>query len=84
MIWWVLGLAILSILSYLSDLGILNFLDFKVPVLHASLLSLLILLATLGLLYRILWMRKKGQREQMQKKIQDLEGKLASLVAEKK
>lgn len=84
MIWWVLALAVLSILSYLSDLAILTFLDFKVPVLNASLLSLLILLATLGLLSRILWMKRKGQREHMEKKIQELEGKLAALATEKK
>jgi hypothetical protein len=84
MIWWVLGLAVLSILSYLTDLEVISFLNFRVPVLQASLLSLFILLAVLGLLYRILWMKRKGEKEQMRKRIQELEGKLATLASEKK
>jgi len=84
MVWWVLLLAILSILSYLSDVGVLTFLNVRVPVLNASLLSLLILLAAAGLLSRMWWMKRRGQREQMEKKIQELEGKLATLASSKK
>ncbi len=84
MIWWVLILALLSILSYLSDVGILTFLNIPVPVINASLLSLFILLSALGLLSRILYMKKKGRREKMEKRIQELEGKLASLASIKK
>jgi membrane protein implicated in regulation of membrane protease activity len=84
MIWWVMLLVILSILSYLSDVGVLFFLNVRVPVLNASLLSLLILLAALGLLSRMLWMKRKGQREQLKKKIQELEGKLTTLASEKR
>lgn len=84
MVWWVLLLAILSILSYLSDVGVLTFLDVRVPVLNASLLSLLILLAAAGLLSRMLWMKRKGRRENLETKIQELEGRLAALASEKK
>jgi hypothetical protein len=84
MIWWVLLLAVLSILSYLTDVGVVSFLNFKVPLLNASLLSLLILLAAAGLLFRMLYMKRKGQRERMQKRIQELEGKLAALAPDKK
>jgi membrane protein implicated in regulation of membrane protease activity len=84
MIWWVMLLVILSILSYLSDVGVLSFLNVRVPVFNASLLSLLILLAALGLLSRMLWMKRKGQREEMEKRIQELEGKLAALASEKR
>jgi hypothetical protein len=84
MIWWVFGLAVLSILSYLSDLEVISFLNFRVPILKASLLSLFILLAVLGLLYRILWMKRKGEKEHMRKRIQELEGRLATLASEKK
>jgi hypothetical protein len=81
MIWWVLGLAILSVLSYLSDVGVLNLQSIKVPFLKASLLSVLILLAAAGLLIRSLWMKKRGRREHLQKRIQDLETKLNALGA---
>lgn len=83
MIWWVLFLAVLSVLSYLSDAGILNLQNLRVPFLNASLLSVLILLAAAGILVRMLWMRKKGRREHLEKKLRDLEGKLALLGSDK-
>jgi hypothetical protein len=84
MAWWVLALAVLSVLSYLSDVGVMTWLNLKVPFLNASLLSVLILLAAAGGLARMLSMKKKGQRELMAKKIQDLEAKLAALASLKK
>ena len=84
MIWWVLILALLSILSYLSDVGVLTFLNIRVPVLNASLLSLFILLSALGLLSRMLYMKRKGQREKMKNRIEELEVKLAALATGKK
>jgi hypothetical protein len=83
MIWWVLSLTVLSILSYLSDVGVVDLQQLKVPFLNASLLSVLILLAAAGILARMLWMKKRGRREKLEKKIQDLEGKLASLGSQK-
>jgi len=79
MIWWVLGLAVLSILSYLSDVGVINLQGLRVPFLNASLLSVLILLAAAGILARMLFMRRRGRREEMQNRIRELEGKLAAL-----
>ena len=84
MIWRVFALAILSILSYLSDVGVLSFLNIRVPVINASLLSLFILLSALGLLSRILYMKRKGKREKMKKRIEELEVKLAALATGKK
>ncbi len=83
MIWWVLGLAVLSILSYLSDVGVVDLQNLRVPFLNASLLSVLILLAAAGILARMLWMKKRGRREQLEKRIRDLEGKLALFGSEK-
>jgi len=79
MVWWVLFLAVLSILSYLTDVGMMTWLSVRVPFLNASLLSVLILLAAAGVLVRILWMRKKGRREEMARRIDSLERKLRSL-----
>ena len=83
MIWWVLGLAVLSILSYLSDVGVINLQGMRVPFLNASLLSALILLAAAGILARMLFMKRRGRREELQKRIQDLESKLAALGSQK-
>ncbi len=84
MIWWVFALTFLSILSYLSDVGVLTFLNIRVPVINASLLSLFILLSALGLLSRIFYRKRNGQREKMEKRLQELEGKLAALASMKK
>mgnify|MGYP005855079995 CR=1 FL=1 len=83
MIWWVLGLAVLSILSYLSDVGVVDLRGLRVPFLNASLVSVLILLAAAGILARMLHMKKKGRKEELQKRIQDLESKLAALASQK-
>ncbi len=84
MIWWVLALASLSILSYLSDVEVLSLHAIRVPGLNASLISVLILLSAAGLLSRILWMKRKGRREELERKVRELESRLASLAAEKK
>jgi len=83
MIWWVLGLAVLSILSYLSDAGVISLQAMRVPFLNASLLSVLILLAAAGILARMLFMKKRGRREALQKRVRDLEDKLAALGSQK-
>jgi len=77
MIWWIAILAILTVLSYLTDVGVISFLqNLKVPALNASLLSLLILLCTAGLLIKMLWMKRKGEKERLRQKVQELEAKL--------
>ena len=79
MIWWVFLLVILSVLSYLNDTGVLTFLqNVRIPFLHASLLSFLILVCAAGILIRMLWMRKKGEKEGLRERIVRLEKELAN------
>ena len=79
MIGWILFLALLAILSYLTDVGVISFLkNLQVPFLNASLLSVLILLGSAGLLVRMLWMRKRAEKERLQERIQILENELKS------
>ena len=79
MIWWVMALVVLTILSYLADVGVLTFLqELKIPGLSASILSILILLCTVGILARMLVMAKKGEREALRQRISELEGKLTA------
>ncbi len=76
MIWWVLVLAVLTILSYLADAGVWTLLqDIRVPLLNASLLSLLLLLCTLGILLRMLYMRSRGEKEKLRSMVHELERK---------
>jgi hypothetical protein len=76
MIWWVLVLAVLTILSYLADAGVWTLLqDIRVPLLNASLLSVLLLLCTLGILIRMLCMRSRGEKEKLRSMVHQLEQK---------
>lgn len=76
MTWWVLALSALTILSYLADAGVWTLLqDIRIPVLNASLLSVLLLLCTLGILLRMLYMRSKGEKEILRSKVHQLEQK---------
>lgn len=80
MIWWILALAVVAVLSYLADVGILPFLQqVKLPVLKVSTLSILILLCTLGILFRMLRRTKRGLRESLAKKVQELETEVSTL-----
>lgn len=74
MVYWIFFLTVLTILSYLSDVGVLTlFQDMRIPFLDASLLSVLLLLCTLGILVRMLVMRKKGEKESLAARIAELE-----------
>lgn len=78
MIWWVCFMVILSVFSYLNDTGVMSFLqNVRIPFLHASVLSLLILLGTAGILIRMLWMRRRGEKEGLHEKIKRLEQELS-------
>lgn len=80
MIWWVLFMVVITSLSYLADLGFLEFMqEWKVPLLNASLLSVLLLLCLIGLLSRMLLMSKKGEKEELEAKVKQLEKEISSL-----
>jgi hypothetical protein len=74
MIGWILFLAVLTILSYLTDVGVITFFNnLKVPFFNASILSVLLLFCTLGILIRMLSRKKKGEKEKLLQKINELE-----------
>ncbi len=79
MIWWVFFLVILTVLSYLNDTGVVTVLEnVRIPFLHASLLSFLILICAAGILLRLLWKKKKGEKEGLRERIVRLEKELAN------
>jgi len=85
MIWWVLALAVLTILSYLSDVGVISFMQtLRIPFLNAFLLSILILLCTAGILGRMLFMARRGEKESLRERIVELEKNLKTLPEEQK
>lgn len=74
MVWWVLWLALVTVLSYLADGGILPWIQhIRVPVLNASVLSVLLLLTTMGLLNRMQAKKRAGEKERLAARIRDLE-----------
>lgn len=79
MIWWILILVVLTILSYLSQVGILFLMQISIPFLTASLIHSLILICMAVVLFRILGRMKKGEKENLEKRIQELEKELSNL-----
>ena len=80
MIWWVFLMVIVTCLSYLSDIGVLPFMqELREPLLNASLLSILLLLCLVGLLFRMMKMSKKGEKEALQERVKKLEKELSDL-----
>jgi len=78
MIWWVGFMVVLTVLSYLNDTGVISFLkNVRIPFLEASLLSFLILVGTAGILVRMLWKRRQGEKEGLHEKIRRLEQELS-------
>jgi predicted RND superfamily exporter protein len=79
MIWWILILAVLIILSYLSQVGTLFLLQIKFPFLTSSLINVLILICIAAVLFRILGRTRRGEKENLRKKIHQLEAELKAL-----
>ena len=79
MIWWILILVVLIILSYLSQVGTLFLLQIKFPFLTSSLINVLILICIAVVLFRILGRTRKGEKENLKKKIHELEAELKAL-----
>ena len=80
MIWWVCFMVILTVLSYLNDTGVISFLgNVRIPFLDASLLSFLILVGTAGILIRMLWMRRRGEKEGLKERVKRLEKELSGI-----
>jgi len=78
MIWWVGFMVVLTVLSYLNDTGVISFLqNIRIPFLGASLLSFLILVGTAGILVRMLWKMRRGEKEGLHEKIKRLEEELS-------
>ena len=80
MIWWVGFMVILTVLSYLNDTGVISFLgNVRIPFQDASLLSFLILVGTAGILIRMLWMRRRGEKEGLKERVKRLEKELSGI-----
>lgn len=76
MLLWTLILLVLVILLFLSQLGILFQLMLKFTVLSAIVLSVITIGCLVAVLLRILSKIKKGEKEKLLKKIQELEQEL--------
>jgi len=80
MLGWLLTLAVFTVLSYLLDIGVLPFLrELRVPVLNASILSILLLVCTIAMLGRVLGKVKTREKEELKTKISRLEKELEEI-----
>lgn len=83
MIWWIFVLVVVTVSSYLSDVGILAFMqDWRIPFLNASILSILMLLCLVGLLGRMMQKSKRGEKEALRERIDQLEREISGFKAE--
>ncbi len=76
MILWALAIVGMAILSYLADVGILPFFRETVPVLGASLISILFILCGLGMMARAGYMARKGEKEKLRQQLHELGKKI--------
>lgn len=83
MIVWAFVIVVMAILSYLADVGVISILDLRVPVLGASLMSVVLMLCGLGMMGRIKSMVSKGEKENLQDKVGELEKRLEELKNKK-
>ena len=79
MIAWAFVVVVMSILSYLADVGVISILNLRIPVLGASLMSVVLLLCGLGMMGRIKYMVSKGEKENLHDKVKKLEQRLEEL-----
>ena len=79
MLLWTLILLVLVILLFLSQLGILFSFTYNFPVLSSIILSVITLGCLVAVLLRILAKIKKGEKERLVKKIEELEQELAGV-----
>ena len=78
MVIWAIFIVVMAIFSYLNDVGIntfifnqrLEFLGISYP---PTVASVFLMLCSLGILGRILYMMKKGPREKLEKRLKELE-----------
>lgn len=83
MIWWILILVVLVILSYLSQVGTLFVMQIKFPFLISTMINALILICMAIVLIRTLKMMKKGEKEKLRQRIQELEAEIKALKEDK-
>lgn len=72
-------MVVLTILSYLLQVGILFLMQIRIPFLTVSFIHILILICMAGVLVRILERVKRGEKEALKKRIQELEKELNAL-----
>lgn len=76
MILWAFVVIGIAISSCLADVGILPFFRETVPVLGASFISILFILCGLGMMARVGYMARKGEKEKLTQQLHELGKKI--------
>jgi len=74
MIKWIIMVLVVALLAYLADVGVIPLLaGLRTPFLDASVINVLLVLVVLGMLLRIAFVIRRGRRESLKKRIEELE-----------
>lgn len=76
MIGWAFVVVAMAILSYLGDVGVITVFQEKIPILGASLMSVLLMLCGIGMMGKVGGMVRKGEKEGLKQQVTELEKKL--------
>lgn len=76
MVVWAFVVVGMAILSYLADVDVLPIFRKPIPVLQGSLMSVLLILYGLAMMCRVGYVVRKGEKEDLKKRVQELEKKL--------
>ena len=79
MIGWIVVAAITALLSYLVDVGVLEMLGEPMPFFGGSTISVILMIVCVMMLLRAMKMSKKGEKELLREKINELEQELDSV-----
>lgn len=82
MLLWIFILFILSLLNFFYDIFILLGTIKPLDPFYVSFFDILFLLITLGILYRMYYLQRKGEREKLKAKIKELEDEIKKLKGE--
>ncbi|MEO0295414.1 MAG: hypothetical protein ABIM85_05265 [candidate division WOR-3 bacterium] len=82
MLLWVFILFILSLLNFFYDSLLWLCLIKPIDPLYISFFNILFLLITLGILYRMYYLQRKGEKEKLKERIRELEEEIKKLKGE--
>jgi len=83
MLLWAFILFILSLINFVYDVLTWAEIIREINLMFITFFDILFLLITLGILYRMYFLSRKGEKEKLKQKVKELEGEIKKLKGEK-